>query len=54
MVRIEGIPYKGLDQQYELSRELEKKIRKKEIKAVHDLGGCFYIELLDLDKNKRI
>lgn len=54
MVRVEGIPYKGLDQRYELSRELEIKRKRNEIKAVHDLGNCFYVELLAVNNNTRI
>lgn len=43
MIRVEVIPYKGLDQRYELTRQLEKDKRNKKFKNYSDLGNCFYI-----------
>lgn len=54
MLRIEVIPYKSLDEQYELSRELSKRKQKKEIKNLKDLGNCFYIEHYNIKSNIRI
>jgi len=51
--RIEGIPYFSLDEQMELALELAKQKREKTIKAVHDLGNCFLVELFTQDKNVR-
>lgn len=53
MVRIEAIPYYSLDEQMELAIDLAKQKREKAIKAVHDLGNCFLIELFTPDKNIR-
>ena len=44
MLRIEVIPYKSLDERFDLSRKLEIAKRKKKIKTLSDLGNCFYIE----------
>lgn len=44
MKRIEIIPYKNLDERFDLCRHLEKEERKKAFKSVSDLGNCFYIE----------
>jgi len=51
--RIEGIPYFSLDEQMELALELAKQKREKTIKAVHDLGNCFLVELFTQDKSTR-
>jgi hypothetical protein len=51
--RIEAIPYYSLDEQMELAIDLAKQKREKAIKAVHDLGNCFLIELFTPDKNIR-
>jgi hypothetical protein len=53
MVRVEAIPYFSLDQQMELALKLADEKRKQSVKAVHDLGNCFLIELFTLDKNIR-
>lgn len=53
LARVEAIPYTSLDEQMELAIDLQNKKRKKKIRAVHDLGNCFLIELFTQDKNTR-
>ncbi|SHJ14434.1 hypothetical protein [Clostridium magnum] len=50
MLRLEAIPYKGLDQHLELGRELEQKKRNEEFRDFHDLGNCFIIEHFGIER----
>lgn len=54
MLRVEVIPYKGLDERYELSRELEKQRKQNKFKKVSDLGNCFAIEHFESNKSVRV
>ncbi|HDK7180750.1 TPA: hypothetical protein PTW06_003670 [Clostridium botulinum] len=44
MKRIEVIPYKDLDERFDLCRKLEIEKRNKAFQSISDLGNCFYIE----------
>jgi hypothetical protein len=54
MLRIEVIPYKGLDARMELCSKLEQDKRKKKFKSYKDLGNCFYIEHFKPNKSIRV
>lgn len=43
MLRIECIPYRNLDERFDLGRKLEVDLKKKKFKKLIDLGNCFCI-----------
>lgn len=50
MLRLEVVPYKGLDKHLELGRELEQKKRENKFKDFHDLGNCYIVEHFGVER----
>lgn len=50
MLRLEVVPYKGLDRHLELGRELEQRKRDRDFSNFHDMGNCFIIEHFAIER----